>query len=129
MRERDREMDCYGWYHVRHIFKSQSGTAWVYLISSKLMLRYIFQNLSSLCFSTWGSPLWVPPKIMHLVYMLAGLWITDSMTLLSLYNILNVHTFSFCFLFHMVHFYCPLFAQVQYPVLKSLTNQSVKVNM
>ena len=53
---------------------------------------------------------------------LAGFWIwpyldwrlnlSDHMTLLSLYNILNAHTFSFRYPIHVIHFHCPLFKQV-----------------
>ena len=52
--------------------------------------------------------------------------------LLSLYNILNAHTFSFLFPILVVHFHCPLVypnTQMRYPVLKSTTNMLSKVYM
>ena len=64
------------------------------------------------------------------IYSLATLRISpnlpDLVTLWLLYDRLSGCTFSFQFPIHIMYFRCPLFTQVQYPVLKPLTDWSVK---
>ena len=77
-----------------------------------------------------GRKRWPPPPGSHL-NLLAALRMTDRQILWSrntstLYIFKTpTHFFPSCTI-NVIHFLCLLFTHVQYPVLKSLTNQSVK---
>ena len=111
MREIDWKKDCYHWHQAG----TQSPTSFCFLVR-----RFNTEPFLSREATAPGWP----------VYSLAAqqIWLnlTDHVTLLSLYYILNADTFFFWFPIHAIHFRCPMFRQVQYPVLKSLTNRSVK---
>ena len=109
MWERDRKMDFYHWHHIgTDIFQSQSGTAWVYNISSILTLRYIFQNLPFSWFSSRGptTPGWCPRWCILSTQLTASLLMTNHLSYIIFWMPTN---FSYQFSIHMTHFHCLLF--------------------
>ena len=123
--ERDREMkDCHDWHHVeRDIFQNRSGTDrfTLYLLNPcwdpyfRTFLLHASQPVGCLAF---------PPSVLSTHWLLSELL---TMWLSCHYIIFGMLTyFSFPFPIHVNHFHSTLFTQVQYPVFKSLTNQSIK---
>ena len=115
-RERERETNCYHWHHAGTHFQSLTS---FWLFDGRFDTEPVFSRGAA-----WPS--------LRLTYLLAGYspndWpnLTDLMIPLSLCNILMPIYFSFWFSIHVINFRHPFFTQVQYPVLESLTNRSVK---
>ena len=110
--ERDAEtQDCYDLHHVEiDIFRALLflWEAWYRAVSQPVRV--------GTC----------PPLSRSPVYSLLSKWLT-AWLFLSIYNFLNANICTFWFPIHTIDFCCPLFTQVQYPVLKSLTNGSVNM--
>ena len=133
MWERERERERERWRTViidtilGHIFESQSGIAWVYIISSNLhhiFLMHIEIHISEPFFFfvllNLGANTPAAGTLDNTSCQLGWPLLSRILWLfLLLYNFLNAHTFSFQFSIHVIHFHCPFFTQVQYPVLKS----------
>ena len=118
-REREREKsDNYDWHYVgTDIFKSQSGTAWVYIISSDLLhtfLSHVAIHISEPFFFVLLNP--------------GATGAQDDKSCLLSWPLLSCHYIIFWMPTHFSWDSFPL-SQVYtsaYPILKSLTNQSVK---
>ena len=102
-------MDCYHWHHMGHIFKSQSGTTRFTSYLLTLHWDTYFRTISQP--GLLPSPL--PVDLFTCWLFTESDWTSPLIAnLLSLYNILNAHTFSFQFPIHTIHFCYPLFTQV-----------------